>query len=228
LDGTLIYVRASDNDHVRRRLTVVDANGASRPLRESASTAQNPRVSPDGRHVTFATDDDGGTIWISDLTAASYPRRLTFRGHANFPVWSPDGRRIAFGSAQPGEVGIYVAAADDGGSSERITATETGRVMAIHVRPRPTFSFSDPDVVSAELVGDGGYDVGRNGRLVLARDQPSPNGVERINVVLNSLVEMRARQRSEVGPFFAMRDPAELTDAALCAQRFACVYSMRR
>jgi Tol biopolymer transport system component/imidazolonepropionase-like amidohydrolase len=61
-----------------------------------------PSVSPDGRWVTFVTwsEDEGGQVWkvqLSRVGRTARPQRLTVASnqYAN-PVFSPDGRRIAF------------------------------------------------------------------------------------------------------------------------------------
>jgi DNA-binding winged helix-turn-helix (wHTH) protein/Tol biopolymer transport system component len=125
-DGTLIYVRRADADQPPRRLVIVDAEGVPHPMRGPASSYQNPRVSPDGTRLAFATDDEGGTIWIGDLADTAHAQRLTFHGRANFPVWSPDGRRIAFGSSRPGEIGIFVQPVNRTRAAERLTTAEDG------------------------------------------------------------------------------------------------------
>ena len=44
-------------------------------------------------------------------------RHLTFGGRNRFPVWSPDGRRLAFQSNRDGTPSIYVQNADGGGAA---------------------------------------------------------------------------------------------------------------
>jgi Tol biopolymer transport system component len=84
-------------------------------------------VSPDGGELAVATDDDGGTIWIHRVGHAVPLRRLTLHGHARSPVWSPDGRQIAF-SSTPASVpaGIFIQATDGTGTAERITSAPSG------------------------------------------------------------------------------------------------------
>ena len=85
------------------------ATPLARPLGESPAKAlaepeerdgANPfhaRVSPDGRQVvTHRRARDRSDLWLVDDTHAS---RFTFDGAGN-PVWSPDGRQIAFGAGE--------------------------------------------------------------------------------------------------------------------------------
>ncbi len=64
----------------------------------------SPAISPDGRTVAVPLFDRSGKIdlWLYDLQNGKRTR-FTFDGPANlFPVWSPDGSRIAFVSDREG------------------------------------------------------------------------------------------------------------------------------
>jgi Tol biopolymer transport system component len=84
-------------------------------------------VSRDGTRLAVGIEE-GTTaeVWIYDLSATSAMRRLTFGGRNRFPVWSPDGRRIAFQSDRDGTGSIYAQDADGGGSAERLTTAAQG------------------------------------------------------------------------------------------------------
>jgi hypothetical protein len=54
-------------------------------------------------------------------------RRLTFGGKSRYPVWSPDGLRIAFQSDREGDLAIFSQRTDGTGAAERLTRPEDGR-----------------------------------------------------------------------------------------------------
>jgi serine/threonine-protein kinase len=77
----------------------VDRAGTVRDMGADSGYYYSPQVSPDGRRVamvrapefSFATRD----IWVFDLQQRTQTR-LTFDTTVGTPVWSPDGRRVAY------------------------------------------------------------------------------------------------------------------------------------
>ena len=68
------------------------------------------RLSPDEKRIVLQRlDDEKGTfdIWLIELTRGT-PAHLTF-DPANdvYPIWSPDGSRIVFGSSREGTLNFY-------------------------------------------------------------------------------------------------------------------------
>jgi serine/threonine protein kinase/Tol biopolymer transport system component len=100
--GVLAYVR------IRRResqLQWIDRKG--NPLasvNDPLTTFGTPQIAPDGK--TIASERDR-SIWLTNLSTGTQTQ-LTTR-QANAPVWSPDGRRIAFESGAK----LFVQSATD-------------------------------------------------------------------------------------------------------------------
>lgn len=78
---------------------------------------RNSAISPDGKTVAFTYMGDIFTVPVSGGEA----RQITSsQAYDSRPVWSPDGKRIAFSSNRKGSLDIYVVNAE-GGSPHRIT-----------------------------------------------------------------------------------------------------------
>ncbi len=122
-DGTLVFITSSSISSAADRgvLALVDRGGNREVLGLPPGSYSFPRLSPNGKQLAVVTNDDGGTIWIYDLSGRSALRRLTLEGSNSFPVWSPDGKQLAFYSNRDNKPGIFVQAADGSSTAERLT-----------------------------------------------------------------------------------------------------------
>jgi len=99
--GTLVYVPgASTGAGPKRTLVWVDRNGKEESVPAQPNDYRTPRISPDGTNVALTAYTDGkADIRVWDLVRGTMSR-LTFDESADtYPLWTPDGRRIAFNSA---------------------------------------------------------------------------------------------------------------------------------
>jgi eukaryotic-like serine/threonine-protein kinase len=101
----------------------VEAPGSGAKLKgatkfiSSTRAETEPRFSPDGTKIAFASSRSGPSeIWVCN-SDGSQPLSLTSFGDAptNRPRWSPDGRRIVFYSNARGNRDIYVIDAEGSG-----------------------------------------------------------------------------------------------------------------
>jgi Tol biopolymer transport system component len=91
---------------------------------------QTPSVSPDGNQLVYLSDSGGhGNLWILSLDSGQ-PRQLTFEQAADVgvgvPVWSPDGRHIAFVMRKPGQWNVDQWIISPDGSNRRKVADLSG------------------------------------------------------------------------------------------------------
>ena len=90
-----------------------------------------PQISPDGKWVayTVATPDmdanrNAGNIWIVPA-AGGNSLQLTQSGHDSSPVWSPDGKTLAFLSSREGTSQVFLLSMD-GGEAHALMHLSTG------------------------------------------------------------------------------------------------------
>ena len=123
--GALFYIPGTGGAGTRRTLAMIDLNGGVRVLSAPAQGYATPRISPDARYAAVAIDDGkDANIWIVDLVEARPPRRLTFGGRNLHPVWTRDGRSVAYQSDREGDRGLFEQRADGSGSPRRLTHAE--------------------------------------------------------------------------------------------------------
>ena len=134
---------------------------------ESQEGVNNPVVSPDGRYVSFTSNENG----TSEIYVRPFPSglggqwRISAKGgqHAR---WSGDGRTVFY------------------------LGTDLETIHAVHVNPGPPFTVGSSEVVATIPRLGEGWDVDRRtGRMVLTQAVATEN--TRIIVLMNWLDEFR-------------------------------------
>src|ERR1700737_4071970 len=76
---------------------------AAPTLRQITRVSQDEASwSPDGARIVFISEvDEGANIFVMDNSGCHLVRLTNHATHDNGPVWSPDGRFIAFSSTHP-------------------------------------------------------------------------------------------------------------------------------
>jgi eukaryotic-like serine/threonine-protein kinase len=149
--GSVAYVPGGLQG-VQRKLVWVDRKGTEQPLPAPSHPYRTPRLSPDGRRVVVAISDQlGANLWLYDLTRDTLTR-LTFGRTANAtPIWTPDGKRITFGSTRAGSSAsnAFWQPADGSGSAEALTTFgENGHNMGSWSPDGQVLSFEEINPVT--------------------------------------------------------------------------------
>lgn len=95
-----------------------------------------PALSLDGNWVAFSVTDPAyeepdqwSDLWVAPTDGSAAPRRLTHtrRGESG-PVWSPDGRHLAFSTKREDDEleQVYIMDVGSGGEAQRVTQLSTG------------------------------------------------------------------------------------------------------
>jgi serine/threonine-protein kinase len=88
-------------------------------------------LSPDGTRIALAeANPENRDIWIYDIARGTLMRLTTDPATDTAPIWSPDGRQVAFRSERDGG-GLFVTAADGAGTVTKLTSS-TGPARPAH------------------------------------------------------------------------------------------------
>lgn len=94
-DGnTIVYARRGGHDWDIFTQRVAGLNAQS--LTESFSgDDMQPAFSPEGAYIAFRSERDGGGVFVMGASGESV-RRLSDKGPAYYPAWSPDGQEVIY------------------------------------------------------------------------------------------------------------------------------------
>jgi serine/threonine protein kinase len=160
-------------------LLSMEGNHTRKPLLQEKYGECQPKISPDGRWMAYASDESGhGEIYVRPFPEVDKGRWQVSTSGGDSPLWSPDGREIFYRK-------------DDA-------------IIAVSVETEPTFKpgkaeilFRGPYVL---LVGNEGHpwDINPDGkRFLMMKEPPStPSaaaGPRKINIVLNWFEELKQR-----------------------------------
>ena len=106
--------------------------GAQAPAAAGAGWLRYPAISPDGRTIVFTYKGDLYRVPAAGGTASAL---TVHAAHDFMPVWSHDGRQIAFASDRHGNFDVWVIPAE-GGAARRLTH---------HSAPEYPYDFSGDD-----------------------------------------------------------------------------------
>jgi serine/threonine protein kinase/Tol biopolymer transport system component len=121
--GSLVFIPGGIQAK-QSRLVWVSHNGSEQILAAPARAYRFPRLSPDGRRVAVSITEQDSQSWVYDFSRQTLTR-FTFAGSQNYdPVWTPDGKRIAFESNNSGPLNIFWQLADGSGGLERLTTSQ--------------------------------------------------------------------------------------------------------
>jgi Tol biopolymer transport system component/predicted Ser/Thr protein kinase len=166
---------------VQNKLVWVDRKGTEQPLPAPPHAYRNPRLSPDGQRVAVTIDELGTQEWLLDTRRGTLTR-LTFEGNYNGALaWTPDGKRIAFGSDRAGARNLFWQLANGSGGTERLATSDRSQIAGSWSPDGQTLAFeqSNPGTGNDLLVyrlGDRKVETFLQTRFNEIAPQFSPDG----------------------------------------------------
>ena len=123
--GTLAYMPSPGARGAGSRLLTVSPTGQLSPIATETRDYSDPRVSPDGHFLASHLQGDQNDVWVTDIARGTLTRLSTDAGEDETPVWSPDGRFVAWSGSRADVLrGIFRRRADGSGSEELIWKLE--------------------------------------------------------------------------------------------------------
>ena len=117
-----------------RQLTVFDRQGKVVSRIGAPGLYQQPGFSPDGKHVVVMKNDlqtGNVDIWTLDIATGEGKAVTSDTPPENAPIWSPDGKQVAYVSTRGSYAGIYRKAADGTGEEELLFRYTPGAGMVL-------------------------------------------------------------------------------------------------
>jgi serine/threonine-protein kinase len=131
--GDLAYAEGP-TEHGERTLQWVDRQGKAAQLPLPPRSYLNPRISPDGRQLAVEVEGVNHDFYVYDFSRAVMTN-MTNDGLSHAPIWTPDGKHIAYRSWKGGKMTLWWMPADRSAQPERLLTKLEGWQQAVSFSP---------------------------------------------------------------------------------------------
>ncbi|MBI3048649.1 MAG: protein kinase [Acidobacteria bacterium] len=150
-NGTMVYLPGRVGSLLAFSPVWVDRMGREEPIGVPPRPYAYARLSPDGTRIALDVRGEQNDIWLWDLIRKTMTRLTFDPGNNRGPVWSPDGRRMAFTAERDGGETIYWQASDGTGAPERLTQGPVVQVPNSFSPDGRRLIFNQPDAPPYDL-----------------------------------------------------------------------------
>jgi len=124
--GDLVYAAGPPIPDPKTRVIRVDRRGLEQPVPLPEAYYAHPRLSPDGKALAvMKCEGESCKLFLFDFERAVLSPFTSEPGRFFNPVFSPDGRRLAYSGFAIGAPAAFVKNTDGSGKAERLTASPT-------------------------------------------------------------------------------------------------------
>jgi serine/threonine protein kinase len=105
-NGTLVF-QPGTLTSFQRNLVWMDRGGKATNITPEVKPYASPAVSPDGKHIALTLEGSTFDVWVYDLERDALTK-VSFGGDDYQPLWSPDGKMLAYSSSKSGHMQLYL------------------------------------------------------------------------------------------------------------------------
>jgi serine/threonine protein kinase/Tol biopolymer transport system component len=192
--GTLVYVNSLPE---HGRIAALALTGRISYLSNAAAYFNTVRSSPDGKRLVVDLVENGNLdVWVYEPGRNTINRLTSTHGTDAWPVWTPDGKYLIFGSARHGGVeNLYCMRADGAGEPFRL-------LESANLQVPESVSLDGTQLIYQEKTAQTGADVWTVRIADLASGRPKVGRPERL---LGTEADERDAEISPDGRWLAYR-----------------------
>ncbi len=105
-NGTLIF-QPGTLTSFQRNLVWMDRSGKATNITPEVKPYASPAISPDGKRIALTLEGSTFDVWVYDLERDALTK-VSFGGDDYRPLWSPDGKMLAYSSSKSGHMQLYL------------------------------------------------------------------------------------------------------------------------
>jgi len=178
----ILTFRAGGSSDLTTRLVWFDRQGKAVETIPAGENLLNPSISPDGKTAAGIKPaaNQAPDVWLVDLVRRTSSRFTFDAGSENTPVWSPDGKEIAYVKTTNFKAQIMVKSAAGVGEARQLFSSEGAKRLGGWTRDGKWILYTEGETRAAIMalpVGGGGKPVELVPATHPARSPvPSPDG----------------------------------------------------
>jgi eukaryotic-like serine/threonine-protein kinase len=147
--GDLVHL-PGDEHRMDARLVWVDLNGRVEPVPLPAQDIANTALLPGGRSAAFNLHGATDEIAIADFERGTITALTSNTNGSQAPVWSPDGRRVAYRGTRKGFRNVWIKSVDGTSEEQQLTKGDHLQTPLSWSPDGQSLLYSDTDPVTGQ------------------------------------------------------------------------------